>query len=121
VLISPIFPAASMVLTISALQSDIVAHLVLAHQTQMHNLITLTNYQTRIAQFKQLPPEAYRKPAEELVRHLLFANEAPLTQRVTGDTDCAHQFAAQGYVIRKAVRFASSTSQKESSNIPAAT
>jgi hypothetical protein len=25
--------------------SDIVAHLVLAHQTQMHNLITLTNYQ----------------------------------------------------------------------------
>ena len=29
--------------------SDIVAHLVLAHQTQMHNLITLTNYQTRLA------------------------------------------------------------------------
>ncbi len=29
--------------------SDIVAHLVLAHQTQMHNLITLTNYRTRIA------------------------------------------------------------------------
>ena len=29
--------------------SDEVALLVLAHQTQMHNLITLTNYQTRIA------------------------------------------------------------------------
>ena len=29
--------------------SDIVAQLVQAHQTQMHNLITLTNYQTRIA------------------------------------------------------------------------
>src|ERR1700722_19587015 len=29
--------------------SDIVAHLVLAHQTQMHNLITETNYKTRIA------------------------------------------------------------------------
>ena len=30
-------------------KSDVVAHLVLAHQTQLHNLITLTNYQTRIA------------------------------------------------------------------------
>ena len=29
--------------------SDVVAHLVLAHQTQMHNLITQTNYQTRLA------------------------------------------------------------------------
>ena len=29
--------------------SDVVAHLVLAHQTQMHNLITLTNSQTRLA------------------------------------------------------------------------
>ena len=29
--------------------SDVVAHLVLAHQTQMHNLITLTNYKTRLA------------------------------------------------------------------------
>ena len=33
--------------------SDIVAHLVLAHQTQMHNLITLTNYQTRLALYKR--------------------------------------------------------------------
>src|SRR5580692_4307429 len=72
-------------------QSDIVAHLVLAHQTQMHNLITLTNYQTRIALYKAgLPadtkadavPEAarlqYQKPAEQLVNYMLFANEAPL-------------------------------------------
>ena len=29
--------------------SDIVAHLVLAHQTQMHNLITVANYKTRLA------------------------------------------------------------------------
>src|ERR1700683_4019572 len=71
-------------------QSDVVAHLVLAHQTQMHNLITLTNYQTRIALYKAgLPadaktesvPEAtrqlYQKPAEQLLRYLLFADEAP--------------------------------------------
>lgn len=79
-----------------SLKSDIVAHLVLAHQTQMHNLITLTNYQTRIAQFKQLPPDAYKKPTEELVRYLLFAEEAPLTDKIIGDTDYASQFAARG-------------------------
>ncbi|HYA18413.1 MAG TPA: hypothetical protein VEF06_13160, partial [Bryobacteraceae bacterium] len=33
-------------------ESDVVAHLVLAHQTQMHNLITLTNYHTRIALYE---------------------------------------------------------------------
>ena len=31
--------------------SDIVASMVLAHQTQMHNYITQTNYQTRLAMF----------------------------------------------------------------------
>ncbi|MCU1263402.1 MAG: hypothetical protein JWO80_6287, partial [Bryobacterales bacterium] len=77
-------------------KSDIVAHLVLAHQTQMHNLITLTNYQTRIAQYKKAPAQQYEKPAEELVRYLLFANEAPLTAKITGDSGYAKEFAALG-------------------------
>jgi hypothetical protein len=89
--------------------SDVVAHLVLAHQTQMHNLITLTNYQTRIALYKAgLPtdakadsvPEAtlqqYQKPAEQLVRYLLFADEAPLQGQVKGDSGFAEEFAARG-------------------------
>jgi hypothetical protein len=91
--------------------SDAVALLVLAHQTQMHNLITLTNYKTRIAlynlskQAMDVPtvasaakavevsqdagaaeavlPDATRRqferPAEQLLRYLLFANEAPLS------------------------------------------
>src|SRR5579863_2088641 len=80
-------------------QSDIVAHLVLAHQTQMHNLITLTNYQTRIALFKaglaadakqdSIPDavrQQYQKPAEQLVRYLLFAGEAPLEGEVRGNS-----------------------------------
>jgi hypothetical protein len=70
--------------------SEIVAHLVLAHQPQMHNLITLTNYQTRLALYPAaarnkaagLPDEAlsdegrqkYERPAEELIRYLLFTN-----------------------------------------------
>ena len=63
--------------------SDEVAHLVLAHQTQMHNLITLTNYKTRIAQFNtpelQAVQQALQRPAEQLLRYLLFVNEAPLS------------------------------------------
>ena len=62
--------------------SDVVAHLVLAHQTQMHNLITQTNYQTRLALYKEggkLSDAArlqFERPAEQLVRYLLFTNEA---------------------------------------------
>lgn len=90
-------------------KSDVVAHLVLAHQTQMHNLITLTNYQTRIALYKvglgadakadSIPDatrQQYQKPAEQLVRYLLFADEAPLEDQVKGDSGYAEEFAARG-------------------------
>jgi hypothetical protein len=101
--------------------SDIVAHLVLAHQTQMHNLITLTNYQTRIALYNQALPkqsdgsatsvvakplplkeasdnlqQQFEKPAEELLRYLLFANEAPLADPVAGTSSFIRDFAAKG-------------------------
>jgi hypothetical protein len=93
--------------------SDIVAHLVLAHQTQMHNLITETNYKTRIALYDEqqrnktaaspspdsLPEEArkqFEEPAEALVEYLLFANEVPLTDRIRGTAGFAEQFAALG-------------------------
>ena len=77
-------------------KSDVVAHLVLAHQTQMHNLITLTNYETRIAAYKEAAPAAWQKPADELVRYLLFADEAALTGKITGDTSFPQEFAALG-------------------------
>jgi hypothetical protein len=93
--------------------SDIVAHLVLAHQTQMHNLITQTNYQTRLALYAdetkrkagKLPPagsisdaarQQFQKPAEQLVRYLLFTNEAPLEHPVSGTSGFAEEFAARG-------------------------
>ncbi len=90
-------------------KSDVVAHLVLAHQTQMHNLITLTNYQTRIALHKaglardtkadSIPEDVrqqYEKPAEQLVRYLLFADETPLEAGIKGDSGFAEEFAARG-------------------------
>jgi hypothetical protein len=98
--------------------SDAVALLVLAHQTQMHNLITLTNYKTRIALYNlsrqpaDVPtaaaagaalPDASRRqferPAEQLLRYLLFANEAPLSaldpQSLVA-SPFAKEFAARG-------------------------
>ena len=92
--------------------SDVVALLVLAHQTQMHNLITLTGYRARLLLAKAgadatragvVPPaiqDDWRKevegPAEELVRYLLFANEAPLRGPVVGNTSFAGDFASRG-------------------------
>ncbi len=106
--------------------SDVVSLLVLAHQTQMHNLITLTNYKTRIALHtlaeqsagaagsaenalpppdKDAPlPEATRRqferPAEQLLRYLLFANETELPsldgKQVIASSAYAREFAARG-------------------------
>jgi len=86
--------------------SDIVAHLILAHQTQMHNLITLTNYQTRLALYDErgrpdgalstAARKKFEEPAEELVRYLLFANEVPLDGPVRGTSPFAQEFAARG-------------------------
>jgi hypothetical protein len=102
------FPAAPYL----AAQSDIVAQMVLAHQTQMHNLITLTNFQTRLALHAESRQggagsrkadglsEAARKqiegPAEELVRYLLFADEASLDEPIEGTSGFAEEFAARG-------------------------
>ena len=113
------------------------AHLVLAHQTQMHNLITLTNYQTRLALYADearnkaanLPAgtisEAarlqFQRPAEQLVRYLLFANEAPLEDPVEGGSGYAEEFAARVRATRAAVPCATSICARGSSSIRAAT
>ena len=76
--------------------SDVVAHLVLAHQTQMHNLITLTNYRTRLALYANAARAQFEGPAEQLVRYLLFANEAPLPEPVAGTSGFAEEFASKG-------------------------
>lgn len=91
--------------------SDIVAHLVLAHQTQMHNYITALSYKTRTVLHEEaakLPPnpalqdlsEAGRKKitdaAEGVVRYLLFADESSLGGRVEGSSTYSKEFAALG-------------------------
>jgi hypothetical protein len=92
--------------------SDVVAQLVHAHQTQAHNLLTLTNFQTRIALYEQaarnkaagrpeneISPDTRRRieePAEQLVRYLLFADEAPLSSPVRGTSGFTEEFASRG-------------------------
>ncbi len=88
--------------------SDVVAQLVQAHQTQMHNLITLVNFRARIALYEEsqagrepsaLSADArkeFEEPAEELLRYLLLANEAPLDGPIAGTSGFAEEFTARG-------------------------
>lgn len=99
--------------------SDDVALLVLGHQTQMHNLVTLLNYQTRIALHslgdaapKSFPADGVldslpekqrdqiRTPAEQLLRYMLFAKETPLggldASQAIASSAFAREFAASG-------------------------
>ena len=87
------------------------ALMVLAHQTQMHNWITLTNYQTRIELYKQTAggrpaadsdeaPKKFERPAEQLVRYLLFTNEMPLATPIAGTSDFADSSRRGDHAIR---------------------
>ena len=92
--------------------SDIVAHLVLAHQTQIHNHIALANLEARKAlayrddmtrilgePSEDLLASVRRRiegPSESLVRHLLLSGEAPLPGPVEGNTSFADDFEQRG-------------------------
>jgi hypothetical protein len=92
--------------------SDIVALLVLEHQTQMHNLIAAASYQARLARhydeginkalgrpadFVSISTEArLRGPTEKLVRGLLFSGATTFTDPVAGTSKFAANFTARG-------------------------
>ncbi len=92
--------------------SDIVALMLLEHQTQMHNLVTRASYAARQAQHYQdemnriLERDAdyqsestvrrIRSAAEALVRYLLFSDEFELTSPVTGSPGFAEAFMSRG-------------------------
>ncbi len=92
--------------------SDLVALMVLEHQTQMHNYITFANYEARSSQHydgvmnKALDrPDEYQsdttkrrldKASEKLVQYLLFAEEFQLTSPVKGMSEFANEFTSHG-------------------------
>lgn len=92
--------------------SDIVALMVLEHQTQMHNLLVRLNYETRAALHHQaVMNEALKEPADHIsdstrrrieraaddaLRYMLFIGEARWSTPIKGTTDFAREFAARG-------------------------
>ncbi len=92
--------------------SDLVALMVLEHQTTMHNLITHANYQARIAMAIQRELEEmegistdepststlkrFSYAADPLLKYLLFAEEAPLESPVRGTAGFAKEFESLG-------------------------
>ncbi|MBI4885488.1 MAG: hypothetical protein HY824_00175 [Acidobacteria bacterium] len=92
--------------------SDIVALMVLEHQSRVHNLITRASYRARMALYFDevrntelrrsagyLPDSTLglvRREAEPLVRAMLFVEEAPLTEPVSGTSGFSRDFASQG-------------------------
>jgi hypothetical protein len=92
--------------------SDIVALMVLEHQSHMTNLITRVGWETRMAlQSQALMNRLLKEPAdtvsesterrirsaaEEMVDYLLFVEEAPLAAPIQSSSRFAETFAAQG-------------------------
>jgi hypothetical protein len=76
--------------------SDIVALMVLEHQAHMHNYITRLNYETQqmVGMYQHI---RYLKHQEDaFLRYLLFIEESPLSEPVSGDPQFVKDFAALG-------------------------
>jgi hypothetical protein len=92
--------------------SDLVALMVLEHQTDLHNRLTRANFETRLALHQQeefdrilqrktdglsdSTARRLRSCCEPLVQGLLCSGEAKLTDKVTGTSSFAAEFAARG-------------------------
>ncbi len=100
-----------------ASHSDIVALMVLEHQTQMHNLITRANYLTRQALFEESDLNKalgrnepghtdstisrVKNAGDPLVRYMLFSGETELTDPIRGTSNFAAEFAKRGPFDKK--------------------
>lgn len=79
--------------------SDIVALMVLGHQTHVHNMITSGVYEIHDAIQQGLTakmPEIIKDAGEPIVKTMLFSEEAPLTDPVTGSSGFAAEFTSRG-------------------------
>lgn len=92
--------------------SDLIALMVLEHQNETHNRLIRANFQTRQALHEQAEMnKAFNEPAtyrtegithriewacEPVVQHLLFYEEAKLSEPVAGTSAFAKEFAARG-------------------------
>ena len=76
--------------------SDIVALMVLEHQTHMHNFITRLHYEAALALQTYGHVNYLKNISEAFLKYLLFTEEAPLTAAIQGTSGFTKDFAAQG-------------------------
>ena len=88
--------------------SDIVALMVLEHQTHMTNLLTRMGWEARLAAHARSNPAGstprqrddaaarVRETASDLVDYLLFLDEAPMAGAIRGSSGFAEKFSSQG-------------------------
>ncbi len=76
--------------------SDIVALMVLEHQTHMHNFITRLNYEATLAIHQYGHVNYLNKISDAFLKYLLFAEEAPIRARIKGDSEFSETFPAVG-------------------------
>lgn len=87
--------------------SDIVALMVLEHQTQMHNTMTKADFIVRKWMHDRAEAEVSKEAeqewpiqlaliAKEVVDQMLYCDEAPLTSEVKGTSNFAEEFTSRG-------------------------
>ena len=72
--------------------SDIASLMVLVHQANVHNLITLASTKVKA----DSPDKLVEDVGEQLLKLMLFADETQLTEPLEGTSGFAAEFAAQG-------------------------
>jgi hypothetical protein len=77
-------------------KSDIVALMVLEHQTHLHNFITRLHYEATMALQTYGHLNYLKNITEAFLKYLLFTEEAPLTAAIRGSSGFTKEFAAQG-------------------------
>ena len=81
--------------------SDVVALMVLSHQTHILNLLTRLGWETRVAERDGTSAQAatamrLQQAARDLVDYLLFVDEAPIPGTLEGSSAFAEKFAGLG-------------------------
>src|SRR4029077_18594697 len=77
--------------------SDIVALMTFEHQTQMTNLLTRVGWEARMVEHERAgAASALSADIEEVVRYMLFADEAPLKGPLEGVSSFTRSFAERG-------------------------
>ena len=84
--------------------SDVVALMVLGHQTHAVNLLTRLGWEARVAEYEAAPERTsptpgtgrVRQAAVDVVDYLLFVDEAPIGRRIEGSSGFAEKFSSTG-------------------------